>query len=79
MLWIFSDPALGLDLDCIRPNIILHTDDGNLPMVSVFATTYGMLVNEDLFKKEGLNIPGTYAELVEVCKAFHDKGYANPL
>ena len=74
-----SDPALGLDLDCIRPNIILHTDDGSLPMVPVFSTTYGMLVNEDLFKKEGLNIPGTYAELVEVCKAFHDKGYANPI
>ena len=34
-----SDPALGLDLDCIRSNIILNTDDGSLPMVPVFANT----------------------------------------
>ena len=27
-----ADPALGLDLDCIRSNIILNTDDGSLPM-----------------------------------------------
>ena len=30
-----SDPALGLDLDCIRSNIILNTEDGSLPMVPV--------------------------------------------
>ena len=47
-----SDPELGLDLDCIRSNIILNTSDGTLPMVPVFANTYGMLVNNDLFEKE---------------------------
>ena len=74
-----SDPALNLDLDCIRSNIILNTDDGTLPMVPVFANTYGMLVNNDLFEKEGLSVPVTYQELVEVCNAFRDKGYQNPL
>ena len=74
-----SDPALGLDLDCIRPNIILNTDDNTLPMVPVFSNTYGMLVNEDLFEKEALNIPVTYQELVEVCEAFREKGYENPM
>ena len=74
-----SDPALGLDLDCIRSNILLKTEDGTLPMVPVFSTTYGMLVNEDLFKKEGLKVPTTYAELVSVCKAFREKGYAGPV
>ena len=74
-----SDPALGLDLDCIRNNIILNTEDGTLPMVPVFSNTYGMLVNNDLFKKEGLSIPTTYQELVEVCKAFREKGYDNPM
>ena len=34
-----SDPALELDLDCIRSNIVLNTDDGSLPMVPVFANT----------------------------------------
>ena len=74
-----SDPALGLDLDCIRSNIILNTDDGSLPMVPVFANTYGMLVNNDLFEKEGLDVPTTYKELVEACDAFRKKGYENPM
>ena len=74
-----ADPALGLDLGCIRSNIVLKTEDGTLPMVPVFSNTYGMLVNNDLFKKEGLSIPTTYRELVDVCSAFREKGYANPM
>ncbi|MBR6365942.1 MAG: carbohydrate ABC transporter substrate-binding protein [Lachnospiraceae bacterium] len=74
-----ADPALGLDLDCIRSNIVLKTGDGTLPMVPVFSNTYGMLVNNDLFEKEGLSIPTTYQELVSVCDAFRKKGYANPM
>ncbi len=74
-----ADKKLGLDLDCIRPNIMLKTSDGTLPMVPVFSNAYGMLVNNDLFKKEGLSVPKTYKELVEVCKAFREKGYESPL
>ncbi|MBR0119396.1 MAG: carbohydrate ABC transporter substrate-binding protein, partial [Eubacterium sp.] len=74
-----ADPKLGLNLNCIRSNIILNTEDGKLPMVPVFSNTYGMLVNKSLFEKEGLNVPTTYKELVEVCDAFRKKGYENPL
>jgi len=74
-----ADPALGLNLDCIRSNIILKTDDGTLPMVPVFANTYGMLVNKNLFEKEGLKVPTTYKELVDVCEAFREKGYESPM
>ena len=74
-----SDPALRLDLDCIRSNIILNTGDGTLPMIPVFSNTYGMLVNNDLFEKEGLAVPTTYQELTDVCKALKEKGYENPL
>ena len=74
-----ADPALGLDLGCIRSNIILNTDDGTLPMVPVFSNTYGMLVNKTLFEKEGLDVPTTYRELVSVCDEFSKKGYDNPL
>ena len=74
-----SDPALGLDLDCIRDNIILKTDDGTLPMIPVFSNTYGMLVNNSIFEKEGLKVPATYQELVEVCDAFREKGYESPM
>ncbi len=74
-----ADPALKLDLDCIRSNIILNTDDGTLPMVPVFSNTYGMLVNKSLFDKEGLKVPTTYKELVSVCSTLREKGYDNPM
>ena len=74
-----ADPSLGLDLDCIRSNIILTTNDGTLPMVPVFSNTYGMLINNDLFEKEGLSVPTTYSELAAVCKAFLEKGYKSPV
>ena len=74
-----ADPSLGLDLNCIRSNIILKTSDGTLPMVPVFSNTYGMLVNENLFEKEGLKVPETYQELIKVCTAFRDKGYKDPI
>ena len=74
-----ADPSLGLDLDCIRGNIILNTADGTLPMVPVFSNTYGMLVNNALFEKEGLSVPTTYQELAAVCRAFREKGYASPI
>ncbi len=48
-------------------------------MVPVFSNTYGMLVNNSLFEKEGLSVPTTYQELVTVCDEFRKKGYANPL
>ncbi len=74
-----ADPKLGLDLECIRSNIILKTDDNTLPMVPVFSNTYGMLVNNSLFEKEGLSVPTTYKELVDVCEKFRNKGYENPM
>ena len=74
-----ADPGLGLKLDSIRSNIILNTGDGTLPMIPVFANTYGMLVNNDLFEKEGLSIPTTYEELVTVCAAFREKGCTSPI
>lgn len=74
-----ADPALGLDLGCIRNNIILNTSDGTLPMVPVFSNTYGMLVNTSLFEKEGLSVPKTYQELVNVCDEFRKRGYENPM
>ncbi len=74
-----SDPSLGLDLNCIRSNILLNSGDGSLPMVPVFSNTYGMLVNKNLFEKEGLEVPSTYKDLVKVCDAFRQKGYKNPI
>ena len=74
-----SDPALGLDLDCIRPGLINHDAEGRVLMVPVFSRTYGMLVNNDLFEKEGLSVPSTWTELMAVCEAFRSRGYASPM
>ena len=68
-----SDPQLGLDLECIRPNLLRYSD-GQLLTVPVFARNYGMLVNNDLFEKEGLQVPSTWDELLAVCEAFLSKG-----
>ena len=76
---VLSDPALALDLDCIRPGLINHDAEGRVLMVPVFSRTYGMLVNNDLFKKEGLSVPTTWAELMALCEAFRSKGYASPM
>ena len=74
-----SDPALGLDLDCIRPGLINHDAEGHVLMVPVFSRSYGMLVNKALFEKEGLDIPATWTELLAVCEAFRAKGYGSPM
>ena len=74
-----SDPQLGLDLECIRSGLLSYDADGQLQMVPVFARNYGMLVNNDLFEKEGLEVPTTWEELLDVCEAFRGKGYASPM
>ena len=74
-----SDPQLGLDLDCLRTGLLNLDADGHLLMVPVFARNYGMLVNNDLFAKEGLQVPTTWEELLAVCEAFLSKGYASPM
>lgn len=74
-----SDPALKLNLDSIRSGLINRDAEGRVRMVPVFSRTYGMLVNNDLFKKENLNIPTTWTELMTVCEAFRNKGYASPM
>ena len=74
-----SDPALGLNLDCIRPGLINHDAQGRVLLVPVFSRTYGMLVNNDLFKKEGLSVPKTWKDLLSVCETLSGKGYASPM
>ncbi len=74
-----SDPALHLNLDCIRPGLINHDVEGKVKLVPVFSRTYGMLVNNDLFEKEGLSVPESWSELMDVCKKFRDKGFVSPM
>ncbi len=74
-----SDSSLGMNLSCIRPGLLGHDEEGRVMMVPVFSRSYGMLVNNDLFEKEGLSVPSTWTELLDVCKAFREKGYTSPM
>lgn len=74
-----SDPALKLNLDCIRPGL-LNRDNGKVSMVPIFSRTYGTLINVDLFKKENVKIPTTWDELIAACNAFKAKEeYKSPI
>ena len=71
-----SDPSLKINLSCIREGLI---NKENTLMVPLFGRSYGMLVNNDLFEKEGLKVPNTWDELLSVCASFKEKGYKNPM
>ena len=74
-----SDKALGIDLGCIRPGLLYKDEQGHVPFVPIFSETYGMLVNEDLFKKENVQIPRTYSQLTQACEQLQKAGYASPM
>ena len=74
-----SDPALHIDLSCVRPSLLSKDKTGACPMAPIFSTTSGVLVNEDLFKKEGVSVPTTYKELLAACDAFNKAGYPTPI
>lgn len=74
-----ADESLGFNVDIFRSWLLNYQEDGSLPMVPVFATTNGILINNNIFEKEGLEIPTTYSEFVAVCEAFKEKGYVSPI
>ena len=74
-----SDPALNIDLSCVRPSLLCKDKKGACPMAPIFASTSGILVNENLFKKEGITVPKNYEELMAACDAFNKAGYPTPI
>ena len=74
-----ADSTLNLNLNCIRPGLINKDTEGKVIMVPVFSRTYGTLVNNDLFTKEGLEVPTTWEGLLSTCDQFKEKGHKNPM
>ena len=74
-----ADPALGIDLSCIRGSLLYRDAAGKVPTVPVYTTTYGMMVNEAIFEKEKIKVPVTYAELLTACETLKKAGYASPI
>ncbi len=76
---VLSDPALGIDLECIREGARWTLDNGDVVMVPIFTRSYGMLVNMDIFEQNGLTVPENYAELLETCEKLRAAGYETPI
>ncbi len=69
----------GIDLSTINQKLLYHRADGTVPMVPVFCSANGMLVNEDIFKKEKIEIPTTYNQLIDACQKLKAAGYKSPI
>lgn len=74
-----SAPETGIDFSCVRDGVIRKTDEGEILMAPVLATSFGMLVNTDLFEKEGLKVPKTWSEFETACEQLKAAGYASPV
>ena len=76
---VLSDSSVGLDYSCIRESLIRTTDSGDVVMLPIFTTSYGMLVNMDIFEKEGLEVPTNFSQLMDVCAKLKSAGYESPV
>ena len=76
---VLSDPALNIDLDCIRKGARWTLENGDVIMLPIFTRSYGMLVNMDLFEKNGLAVPENYSQLLETCDKLRAAGYETPI
>lgn len=74
-----SDKSLNINIDCIKNSLIKKDKDNKVLMLPIFSRTYGMLVNENLFKKENINVPKNLNELLNACQSFLDKNYISPM
>lgn len=76
---ILSDPSLNINLDCIRKGARWTLENGDVIMLPIFTRSYGMLVNMDIFEKNGLEVPENYSELVDACDRLKVAGYETPI
>lgn len=76
---VLSDPALDINLDCIRKGAQWKTENGDTIMLPVFTRSFGMLVNMDIFEKNGIDVPKDYESLKETCEKLKAAGYETPI
>ncbi len=67
------------NLSAFNQKLLYHMSDGSIKMVPIFSSASGMLVNEDIFKKEGIEIPKNYNELITACQKLQEAGYKSPI
>ena len=76
---VLSDPALNINMDCIREGARWTLENGDVIMIPIFTRSYGMLVNMDIFEDNGLKVPENYSELTDVCDKLKAAGYDTPI
>ena len=79
LLFEYAENLSNKNLSSINQKLLYHMPDGSVPMVPVFCSASGMLVNEDIFKKEGIEIPANYKQLITACQKLKDAGYKSPI
>lgn len=76
----FADSKItGIELSAVNQKLLFPLADGSIPMVPVLCAASGMLVNEDLFQKEKIQIPTTMPQLIDACQKFKEAGYKSPI
>lgn len=74
-----ADEDAGINFSCVREGITRETEDGEILMAPVLATSFGMLVNINLFEEAGLEVPTTWGEFENVCTKFKEAGCESPI
>lgn len=65
-----------ISLDAIRKDMLSRGyHDGKLLSIPMGQNLYGLIVNTSLLDREGLAVPDTYEEFLQVLEALKEKGY----
>ena len=68
--------AENVDLSALQEDLLPYcTYDGKVVDIPIGLNLSGMVVNETLLRKEGLEVPTTWQEFLDVCAALKEKGY----
>ncbi len=68
--------AAGVDTSAVADGLLDScTFDGQLLRLPMSQNLTGMVVNKTLLRKEGLEVPATWQEFLDVCAALKEKGY----
>ena len=68
--------AAGVDASAAQDDLLTAcTFDGALLRLPIGQNISGLVVNKTLLEKEGLSVPTTWQEFLDVCAALKEKGY----
>lgn len=70
--------AEDIDLSAVQEDLLeACTYDGRLARLPIGVNLTGMAVNKTLLRREGLDVPATWQEFLDVCEALKQKGYTS--